>query len=58
VKELHTFVDLLEKCLQLDPVKRISPNDALRHPFIMHSQSTGITAKPKVKLAMAPLGQK
>jgi serine/threonine-protein kinase PRP4 len=58
VKELHTFVDLLEKCLQLDPVKRISPNDALRHPFITHSQSAGITAKPKVKLAMAPLGKK
>jgi serine/threonine-protein kinase PRP4 len=58
VKELHTFVDLLEKCLQLDPVKRISPHDALRHPFIMHSQSVGVAAKPKVKLAMAPLGKK
>lgn len=58
VKELHTFVDLLEKCLQLDPAKRISPNDALRHPFIHHSQSAGVTAKPKVKLAMAPLGKK
>ena len=58
VKELHTFVDLLEKCLQLDPVKRINPHDALRHPFILHSQSAGITTKPKVKLAMAPLGRK
>ena len=58
VKELHTFVDLLEKCLQLDPAKRISPNDASRHPFILHSQSAGVTTKPKVKLAMAPLGKK
>ena len=58
VKELHTFVDLLEKCLQLDPAKRISPNDASRHPFILHSQSAGVTTKPKVKVAMAPLGKK
>lgn len=58
VKELHTFVDLLEKCLQLDPIKRINPHDAVRHPFIMHSQTAASTAKPKVKLAMAPLGKK
>lgn len=58
VKELHTFVDLLEKCLQLDPIKRINPHDAVRHPFIMHSQSAASTTKPKVKLAMAPLGKK
>ncbi|KAF2863759.1 kinase-like protein [Piedraia hortae CBS 480.64] len=28
------FVDLLEKCLQLDPLRRIQPNDALHHPFV------------------------
>jgi serine/threonine-protein kinase PRP4 len=58
VKELHTFVDLLEKCLQLDPAKRISPHDALHHPFILHSQSAAVATKPKVKLAMVPLGKK
>lgn len=33
-KELDLFVDLLEKCLDLRPDKRITPNDALKHPFI------------------------
>ena len=28
------FRDLLEKILMMDPNKRISPEDALRHPFI------------------------
>jgi serine/threonine-protein kinase PRP4 len=28
------FLDLLEKCLNLDPVRRISVTDALMHPFI------------------------
>lgn len=33
--KLHsTFIDLLDKCLQLDPDKRITPRDALRHPFV------------------------
>ncbi|KAK3679298.1 U4/U6 small nuclear ribonucleoprotein prp4 [Recurvomyces mirabilis] len=34
LKEHMAFVDLLEKCLQLDPARRISPNDALRHGFV------------------------
>lgn len=54
-KELQHFVDLLEKCLQLDPARRISPNDALRHPFIQHTQPTAATTTTKVKPAMAPL---
>ncbi|TPX33183.1 hypothetical protein SmJEL517_g03792 [Synchytrium microbalum] len=28
------FADLLDKCLQLNPEKRISPKEALLHPFI------------------------
>jgi len=34
LKDHHLFVDLLDKCLQLDPEKRIKPNEALKHPFI------------------------
>ncbi|KAJ7061471.1 kinase-like domain-containing protein [Mycena amicta] len=30
---LH-FVDLLERCLALDPARRITPKEALSHPFI------------------------
>ncbi|CAD8094624.1 unnamed protein product [Paramecium primaurelia] len=33
-KMLLQFKDLLEKCLQLDPKNRITPEDALYHPFI------------------------
>lgn len=33
-KLLMSFVDLLEKCLALDPSKRITPREALVHPFI------------------------
>ncbi|KAI1785638.1 kinase-like domain-containing protein [Ganoderma leucocontextum] len=33
-KLLLSFVDLLEKCLALDPLKRITPKEALVHPFI------------------------
>ena len=34
LKLLLGFVDLLEKCLQLDPARRLSPRDALMHPFV------------------------
>ncbi|KAF2225671.1 kinase-like domain-containing protein [Elsinoe ampelina] len=36
-KELNLFSDLLEKCLAVDPGRRISPNEALRHGFINRS---------------------
>ncbi|QPC60129.1 hypothetical protein HYE67_002360 [Fusarium culmorum] len=32
-KDLNHFIDLLEHCLALNPDKRITPADALRHPF-------------------------
>ncbi|BEI94822.1 uncharacterized protein CcaverHIS019_0704030 [Cutaneotrichosporon cavernicola] len=34
LKQLQQFVDLLDKCLMLDPVRRISPREALLHPFV------------------------
>jgi serine/threonine-protein kinase PRP4 len=34
-KELALFTDLLERCLALNPEKRITPNEALKHPFIL-----------------------
>lgn len=38
-KELGQFVDLLDRCLHLNPEKRCTPLEALRHPFM---------ARPKV----------
>ncbi|EFX00404.1 serine/threonine-protein kinase [Grosmannia clavigera kw1407] len=32
-KELNQFHDLLDRCLSLNPDKRILPGDALKHPF-------------------------
>jgi serine/threonine protein kinase len=29
------FVDFLDQCLMVDPLKRMSAADALRHPFLM-----------------------
>jgi len=34
MKMLNSFVDLLDKCLVLDPGRRIQPKEALAHPFI------------------------
>ncbi|THC98968.1 hypothetical protein EYZ11_001519 [Aspergillus tanneri] len=34
VKELTLFVDLLDRCLSLNPEKRCTPAEALKHPFI------------------------
>jgi len=31
---LASFVDLLGRCLELNPEKRITPTEAFRHPFI------------------------
>ncbi|KXT07730.1 hypothetical protein AC579_2436 [Pseudocercospora musae] len=47
--KLHTaFVDLLDKCLQLDPEKRIKPKDALRHPFVSDTKRDSLSSgKPK-----------
>ncbi|XP_047245218.1 serine/threonine-protein kinase ppk15-like [Girardinichthys multiradiatus] len=33
-KDLLCFIDLLKQMLVLDPLKRITPNEALKHPFI------------------------
>ncbi|MCJ1468684.1 U4/U6 small nuclear ribonucleoprotein prp4 [Pseudocyphellaria aurata] len=34
IKELNLFVDLLDRCLNLNSDKRCSPAEALKHPFI------------------------
>jgi serine/threonine-protein kinase PRP4 len=33
-KLLTSFVDLLDRCLALDPARRIMPKEALVHPFL------------------------
>lgn len=33
-KTLGHFIDLLDKCLSLDPQRRITPREALLHPFL------------------------
>jgi serine/threonine-protein kinase PRP4 len=38
-KEVELFTDLLDKCLDLRGDKRITPADALRHPFIARGKA-------------------
>jgi len=37
MKKVLSLKDLLEKCFVLDPAKRITPQDALLHPFLAPS---------------------
>ena len=41
VKDLNLFIDFLEKCLMVNPDKRITPQEALKHPFINRTGSVG-----------------
>ncbi|KAI0199183.1 kinase-like domain-containing protein [Astrocystis sublimbata] len=34
-RDLNHFIDLLERCLALNPDKRITPSEALKHPFFL-----------------------
>ncbi|KAI1177596.1 kinase-like domain-containing protein [Nemania sp. FL0916] len=34
-RDLNHFVDLLERCLALNPDKRLTPSEALKHPFFL-----------------------
>ena len=34
MRKVHQFKDFLEKCLNLDPMKRLTINQALTHSFI------------------------
>ncbi|KAI1383328.1 kinase-like protein [Hypoxylon trugodes] len=38
-RDLNHFVDLLERCLTLNPDKRITPSEALKHPFFTTKQT-------------------
>ncbi|KAJ5683859.1 Serine/threonine-protein kinase prp4 [Penicillium maclennaniae] len=33
-KDLTLFVDFLDRCLTLNPEKRCTPAEALKHPFL------------------------
>ncbi|RKP22703.1 hypothetical protein SYNPS1DRAFT_19695 [Syncephalis pseudoplumigaleata] len=37
---IHQFVDLLDKTLTLNPEKRITVKEALKHPFIVWSRTS------------------
>ena len=41
VRDLNLFIDFLEKCLMVNPEKRITPQEALKHPFINRTGSLG-----------------
>ena len=53
VKEHAQFVDLMDKCLQLDPTRRITANEALRHGFL-GAKPINATTETKVKEKVKP----
>uniref|UniRef100_A0A3P9KF63 Protein kinase domain-containing protein n=1 Tax=Oryzias latipes TaxID=8090 RepID=A0A3P9KF63_ORYLA len=46
------LIDLLKRMLEVDPNKRISPNDALRHPFFKLEKKTPKTSEPQEPAAV------
>uniref|UniRef100_A0A8C7XIW1 Protein kinase domain-containing protein n=1 Tax=Oryzias sinensis TaxID=183150 RepID=A0A8C7XIW1_9TELE len=46
------LIDLLKRMLEVDPNKRISPNDALRHPFFDLEKKTPKISKPQEPAAV------
>jgi len=44
-RQVAQLADLLERIMNLDPEKRITPKEALRHPFIKDSSSAAKSRK-------------
>ena len=38
IKELNAFIDLLDRCLSLNPERRCTAAEALRHPFLTRAK--------------------
>jgi len=56
-ENLLQFLDLVTKCLDLDPATRIQPSDALRHPFVVQQsqQSPRPSKVPKAEESESPM---
>uniref|UniRef100_A0A3P9JEP1 Protein kinase domain-containing protein n=1 Tax=Oryzias latipes TaxID=8090 RepID=A0A3P9JEP1_ORYLA len=62
IKEVEQFVDLLKRMLMVDPRKRISPSEALQHPFFAMgrvqptagTQTTNPEEPPAVEVHLQP----
>uniref|UniRef100_A0A3P9K4M0 Protein kinase domain-containing protein n=1 Tax=Oryzias latipes TaxID=8090 RepID=A0A3P9K4M0_ORYLA len=50
--EVEQLIDLIKQMLEVDPNKRISPNDALRHPFFILEKKEAKTTKPQEPAAV------
>lgn len=44
--EVNLFADLLAKCLSLNPEKRLTWKEALRHPFIAERTTVTVPYQP------------
>jgi len=58
VKKAKQFADLMEKMTTMDPERRITPHDALQHPFVAEAWMTPKEAKAIKAAAGAPAGAK
>ncbi|KAK3069584.1 U4/U6 small nuclear ribonucleoprotein prp4, partial [Teratosphaeriaceae sp. CCFEE 6253] len=52
-REHAAFVELLEKCLQLDPGRRITPNEALRSGFVVGVEKAAVEGKVERRMVPA-----
>ncbi len=50
-KKLAQLKELLERCLTLDPNKRLTPDEALSHPFINYGMQKIASSSNSIKHA-------
>ena len=46
--ENKTFIDFIQKCLQWDPEKRLTPKEALEHPWIKPDNPPILNKRPSI----------
>lgn len=55
ISERHLLIDFLSNVLNMNPLERVTPQEALKHPFVTNEPTRG--EEPKVEKAESPSGE-